>query len=137
MAEKITVNVSINAPISKVWDAYNDPDQVTKWNHASEDWHSPSASNDLTVGGRFSYRMEAKDESAGFDFEGTYTEIEDQRLIKYTMDDDREVEVVFEGDEEKTDITVTFDAESENELDVQKDGWQAILDNFKKYVEAD
>lgn len=133
---KLTVHTNIEAPVEKVWDFYTEPQHVTKWNNASPDWHSPSAENDLRVGGNFSFRMEAKDGSAGFDFAGTYTEVVQLKKIAYTMAD-RSAEVTFLEQGNKTDVTVVFDAEAENSLEMQQAGWQAILDNFKKYTEGD
>lgn len=140
MSDKITVEAKINAPISKVWDYYTNVAHVAKWNHASEDWHSPAdkSVNDLRVGGSFVYRMEPiNDPEGGFDFGGTYTEVEDQRVLKYTMDDGRTVEVEFEQEDDgHTEVEVKFDPETENEPEFQRQGWQAILDNFKAYVEG-
>lgn len=134
----ITVKATVNAPVEKVWDYYNSPDHVTKWNNASEDWHTPTASNNLEVGGTFSYRMEAKDGSAGFDFEGTYEQVDANAGLSYVMSDGRKVKVTFESKENNTttDVTVIFDPETENAPEFQQQGWQAILDNFKKYVES-
>lgn len=134
---KITVSADINAPIAKVWDYYTLPEHVVNWNNASEDWHTPHAENDLQVGGKFSYRMESRETHEGFDFEGTYDSVEEHRLIGYTMPDGRVVETKFEAiDEENTHVDVIFDPEDENEPEFQRQGWQAILDNFKKYVEG-
>ncbi len=132
---QITVHTSVNAPVEKVWQYYTEPMHVTMWNNASPDWHSPHAENDLRVGGNFSFRMEAMDGSAGFDFAGTYTEIVPLQKIAYTFGG-RNASVLFAEQGEKTDVTIVFDAESENSLVMQQDGWQAILDNFKKHVEA-
>jgi len=134
--DKITIEAHINAPIEKVWDAYNNPDDASTWNAASPDWHCPHARNDLIVGGTFSYRMEAKDGSAGFDFAGTYTKVVPHERIEYTMDDAREVAVVFTSEGDGTHIAVTFDPETENAPEMQKSGWQAILNNFKNYIEG-
>ena len=128
----------IDEPVAKVWEAYTNPKHITQWNHASDDWHSPRAENDLRVGGRFASRMEAKDGSMGFDFGGVYTEVVLNKKIAYTMDgeDTRRVVATFEKVfEDSTAVTVTFDAETENSLEMQKDGWQSILNNFKEYVE--
>lgn len=135
--QKVTVDVNVNAPIAKVWEAWIKPEHIVKWNNASDDWHSPRAENDVREGGKFNIRMESKDGKEGFDFGGTYDEVAPEDFISYTMDDGRKVEVSFEdeGDGE-THITETFDAESENPVEMQKEGWQAILNNFKKYVEA-
>lgn len=132
----ITVETMIHAPIEQVWECWTDPDHVMEWNHASDDWHSPKGRNDLREGGTFSYRMEAKDQSFGFDFGGTYTKVVDQKQIDFTMDDDRKVRTTFEEHDGHTHMTETFDPESENSPEMQREGWQAILDNFKKHVEA-
>ena len=132
---KITIKTTVNVPVEKVWEYWNDPEHITKWNSAHPDWHTPTASNDLKVGGRLLSRMEAKDGSMGFDFGGTYTDVKEHEYIAYTLDDDRKVEIRFEKQGGKTHITESFDAESQNPLEMQRDGWQAILDNFKKYTE--
>jgi len=133
---KISVSATINADVKKVWDYYTNPEHITQWNYADPSWQCPSASNDMHVGGKYSARMEAKDGSFGFEFEATYTEIAEGKSFTYTMPDNREVNVVFDGDADKTVINVTFDAENQNPVEMQKNGWQAILDNFKKYTEA-
>jgi uncharacterized protein YndB with AHSA1/START domain len=136
MSNKITVESTINAPIKKVWESFTNPEHITQWNQASDDWHSPRAENDLRVGGRFNFRMEARDGSAGFDFTGVYTEVVPHKQISYTMDDGRKADVIFDEKNGGTKVTTTFEAESQNSLELQKSGWQAILDNFKKYVEG-
>ncbi|MFZ2555880.1 MAG: SRPBCC family protein [Minisyncoccia bacterium] len=136
MKEKVTVEVIINVEREKVWDFFNDPAHIVKWNHASDDWHSPRAENDLRVGGRFNTRMEAKDGSEGFDFIGTYTEVVEPERFAYTMDDGRTVSVTFEEMRNSTYVKTLFDPEDENSIEMQKEGWQAILDNFKKYAES-
>lgn len=135
MNNPITVEATINAPIEKVWQYWTEPEHVTKWNHASDDWHSPKASNDLTVGGSFSYRMEAKEGSFGFDFGGTYTDIKEHQCIAFTLGDDRKVRVDFSSQDGQTHVVELFEAEQTNPREMQQAGWQAILDNFKKYVE--
>lgn len=125
----------IDDPVEKVWQYFTEPDHIKAWNNASPDWHSPRVENDLRVGGRFNTRMEAKDGSEGFDFTGTYTEVVPEERIAYAMDDGRKVEVVFEETEGGTRVTETFDPEDENPIEMQKEGWQSILDNFKRYVE--
>jgi uncharacterized protein YndB with AHSA1/START domain len=136
MAEKITVSAQINAPIAKVWEYYTNPAHIVNWNHASDDWHTTSAQNDLRVGGMFTSRMEAKDGSEGFDFGGTYDVVEEFRLIQYTMSDTRVVAISFDAiDENTTAVEVIFDAETENPIEMQQAGWQQILHNFKDYVE--
>ena len=132
----ITVQAVIQAPVEKVWRFYTRPEHITKWNHASEDWHSPWAENDLRAGGRFRFRMEAKVGGAGFDFEGTYNEVKTNQLVSYTLADLRKVKVTFSGDQTATHLSVQFEAEQTNPIEMQRDGWQAILDNFKKYVEV-
>lgn len=132
---KITINAVVNAPLQKVWDYYSQPEHVTKWSFADESWHSPRAENDLRTGGKFLTRMEAKDGSAGFDFEGIYDSVEQLKSFQYTMSDGRTVSTAFTDMGEQTEITVTFDPETENEPEFQRQGWQAILDNFKEYVE--
>lgn len=135
MKDKITVEAQINAPTEKVWDAYNDPEQVKQWNSPSSDWHTPKAENDLKVGGKFNYRMEAKDGSAGFDFAGEYTAVDPHKFISYKMDDGREVETTFTSEGSGVKVTTKFDPETENPPEFQQAGWQSILDNFKGYVE--
>jgi uncharacterized protein YndB with AHSA1/START domain len=132
----VTVESTINAPVEKVWKYWSSPEHIMKWNQASEDWHTPSAQNDLRVGGKFSTRMEAKDGSFGFDFGGVYDEVKMNERIAYTMEDGRKVQVDFEGNGNQTKVTESFDAESQNSVEMQKGGWQAILDSFKKYTEA-
>lgn len=133
---KITVSETIAADTQKVWNYWTTPEHITKWNFASDDWHCPKAENDLRVGGKYSARMEAKDGSFGFDFEAVYDEVIDKKKISYTMTDGRQATTHFENVDDKTKVTTTFDAENENPVDMQKDGWQAIMNNFKKYVEA-
>lgn len=132
----ITVAATVQAPIDKIWTAWNEPQHVTQWNSASPDWHTPTAENDLREGGSFKYRMEAKDGSFGFDFEGVYDEVKPNELISYTMSDGRKVSTTFKTSGDVIAVTTRFDAENENPADMQQAGWQAILDNFKKYVEA-
>ncbi len=131
---QITVETKVNAPISKVWSAYTTPADIKQWNAASDDWHTIAASVDLSVGGAFSSRMEAKDGSFGFDFAGTYTQIVPQQLIEYDFGD-RHARVEFVQSNNTVAVRVTCDAESEHPIEMQRDGWQAILNNFKKYVE--
>ena len=132
----ITVQNTVNAPVAKVWEYWTKPEHITKWNYASDDWHSPRAANDLRVGGTFSARMEAKDGSMGFDFSGIYDEVKTNELIEYKMEDGRKVSVKFTGSGNQTRVEETFDAENSNPIELQRGGWQAILDNFKKYVES-
>ena len=131
----IHIETVIQAPLQKVWDFYNDPEAITKWNQASPDWHCPSSSNDLRIGGRFRNRMEAKDGSFGFDFEGEYLEIIPLQKISYRMDDNRQVSIDFKEIDNETTLKIHFEAEDINPIEMQKDGWQAILNSFKSYVE--
>jgi len=133
---KITVTATVNAPVSKVWETWNLPEHITKWCQASDDWHAPYADNDLRTGGTFKTTMAAKDGSFSFDFGGIYDEVRESDFIAYTMGDGRKVNVVFDAEGQSTKITETFDAEEINPLEMQQAGWQAILDNFKKYTEA-
>lgn len=132
---KITIETTINADTNKVWDYWTKPEHITKWNFASDDWHCPKAENDMRVGGTYSARMEAKDGSFGFDFKAVYDEIISFEKIVYTMEDGRKVLTTFEKVNDKTKITTIFEAENQNPVDMQKAGWQAILDNFRRYVE--
>lgn len=132
---KITINVKVQADIKKVWDFYTNPRHITKWNYALDTWHCPYASNDLRIGGKLIARMEAKDGSVGFDFEGVYEEIIENKKIAYTMPDGRKVTITFHSVNNQTEVIITFDAEQTNPLEMQRDGWQAILNNFKKYTE--
>lgn len=134
--QQISVETIVRAPIEKVWRYWTEPEHITQWNAASDDWHAPSATNDLRVGGEFRCRMEAKDKSAGFDFGGTYTDVAPHQRIAYTMGDNRKVQVSFEDTGDSVKIIETFDMEHENSAELQRAGWQAILDNFKKYVES-
>ena len=131
---KITVETHVAAPIEKVWHAYTTPDAIKKWNAASDDWHTTAATVDLRVGGVFSSRMEAKDGSMGFDFAGTYTNIVRHKLIEYGFGD-RNAQVEFAENPQGVQVRVTFDSEQTNSIEQQRNGWQAILDNFTRYVE--
>ncbi len=132
----ITVQTTVNAPIEKAWNIWNEPEHITKWCTGSPDWHTPFAENDLRVSGKIHSRMEAKDGSAGFDFIGTYTEVQRHRSIAYTMDDGRNVKIVFSTNGNTTTIVETFEAENENSIELQREGWQTILNNFKVHVES-
>ena len=132
---KITVENVINAPRDQVWKFWTRPEHIVKWNHASDDWHTTFAENDLRNGGKFLSRMEAKDGSFGFDFEGVYENVETNEVIEYIMTDARKVKITFISRGNSTKIMETFDAEDTNPIEMQKDGWQSILDNFKRYVE--
>lgn len=133
----VTVQVHVAAPIEKVWEYWTSPEHITQWNFASDDWQCPRAVNDLRVEGAFSYRMEAKDGSSGFDFSGTYSEIVPHERIFYVMagEDARKVDVTFTDVGDGILVTEAFEAETENPIDMQHAGWQSILDNFKKHVE--
>lgn len=133
---KITVETRIQADLNAVWTAWNNPDDIKQWNAASEDWHTTGSSVDLREGGKFTSRMEAKDGSAGFDFEGTYTRVVPQKAVEYRMEDGRVVSVEFAQSADGVVVRETFDAESENDPEFQRKGWQAILDNFARHVEA-
>ena len=131
----ITVENTVNAPVKKVWEYWTEPEHITKWNNASDDWHSPRAENDLRQGGKFAVRMEARDGSMGFDFGGIYDAVKPNEYIEYTIDDGRKVKVNFSSQGNTTKVVERFEAESINSLEMQKGGWQAILDSFKKYTE--
>ncbi len=131
----ITVRATINAPVERVWKHWNSPDSITKWNNASDDWHSPRASNDLRKDGKFSVRMEARDGSTGFDFEGTYDKVIENKQIDYSILDGRKVKITFSPAGEKTEVVETFEAEGTHSLEQQRDGWQSIMNNFKKFAE--
>lgn len=132
----ITVECTINAPADKVWDCWTKPEHITQWCYASDEWHSPRAENDLRPGGNFVTRMEAKDGSFGFDFGGVYDAVDTNRFISYTMGDGRRAEITFTANGDTTGIVESFEAEEQNSVELQKGGWQAILDNFKKYTEG-
>jgi uncharacterized protein YndB with AHSA1/START domain len=133
---KVTVETAVKAPLEAVWAAWSDPDEIKRWNTPTDEWHTTRSSVDLREGGRFHSRMEAKDGSAGFDFEGTYTRIVPQKAIEFRMDDGRTVNVEFIERPEDVVVKETFDAETENTLAIQRLGWQAILDNFGQHVES-
>jgi uncharacterized protein YndB with AHSA1/START domain len=133
--EIITIETTINAPVEKVWECWTSSSHITKWNNASEDWHTTRAENDLTPGGKFLSRMEAKDGSMGFDFFGVYDSVRENEFIAYTLGDSRRVQVTFTTRDGKTHLTESFEPENTHSAEMQKQGWQSILDNFKKYVE--
>jgi uncharacterized protein YndB with AHSA1/START domain len=133
---KVDIEAGISAKSGKVWNCWTAPEHITKWNFASDDWHCPRAENDVKVGGKMKSRMEAKDGSFGFDFEAVYNEVVPEKKLVYTMPDGREVITHFESLGDTTRVSTTFDAESENPIEMQKAGWQSILNNFKKYVET-
>ncbi len=131
----ITIENIVNAPLEKVWKFWTEPAHIIKWNNASADWHTPHAENDLRVGGKFVSRMEAKDGSFGFDFGGVYDEVIINKSIAYTLGDGRKVKIFFTSHGNETKVVETFEAENTNSVELQRSGWQAILDNFKKYTE--
>ena len=131
----ITVQAKIDAPIQTVWKCWTTPENIVKWNHASDDWHTTHAEVDLSEGGKFNSRMEAKDGSFGFDFYGVYEKIVANQLIECLLGDGRTMRVEFVEQDDKTEVIETFEAETINPIDLQRFGWQAILDNFKKHVE--
>ena len=132
--EKIVIKASVNSPLEKVWEFYTKPEHIVNWNFADPSWHCPYARNDLKVGGAYSARMEAKDGSFGFDFDATYTEVKPLESFTYEFGG-RQSTVTFEKAGEQTNVVVSFDPESENPIEMQRDGWQAILNNFKDYTE--
>jgi uncharacterized protein YndB with AHSA1/START domain len=132
----ITVQNTVNVPAEKAWQIWNGPEHITKWASASDDWHTTRAENDIRTGGKFLSRMEAKDGSMGFNFGGVYDNVKPHELIEYTMGDGRRVSVKFIAGDNNTTVIESFDAESQNPVEMQQAGWQAILDNFKKYAEA-
>jgi len=134
--EKITVSALVNTPIETAWNTWTNPGDIVQWNTASDDWHTTKAENDVRVGGTFSYRMEAKDGSMGFDFAGVYENIIPYRHITYFLGADRKVTIDFLTENNHTKVIETFDAEQTNSLELQRYGWQAILDNFKKVAES-
>jgi len=132
----LTVETIVDAPVAKVWELWNKPEHITKWAFATDDWHTPRAENDIRTGGKFSSRMEAKDGSMGFDFGGTYDEVRNNEYIAYTLGDGRRVDVTFTAHGNATKIVENFEPESQNPLEMQQGGWQAIMNNFKKYAES-
>ncbi len=133
---KITVAATISVPVQQVWKAWVTPADIMNWNTADPSWHCPASENDLRVGGKFTTRMEAKDGSFGFDFEGTYNRVDEYKEITYTMADGRVATTLFAEKDGKTTVETTFDAETQNSVEMQKGGWQAILNNFANYVEG-
>jgi uncharacterized protein YndB with AHSA1/START domain len=132
----ITVKCKVEASIEEVWNFWTTPDHITKWNNASEDWHTPYAENDLKVGGKFKSTMASKDGTMSFDFEGEYTEVKNHSFIEYKLADGRKVDIYFIGLDDGVEIIESFDPENVNSEEMQREGWQAILDNFKKYAEC-
>ena len=133
---RITIETFVKSDIDSVWEAWNSPEDIKHWNAASEDWHTTSSSVDLREGGKFMSRMEAKDGSMGFDFSGMYTHVDKNQLIEYELDDGRLVKIEFIEEDEGVKLVETFDAEAENSPEMQRDGWQSILNNFTRYVEG-
>ena len=136
MTQRIAIEAVVNRCRSDVWRLFNKPEHITNWNFASDDWLCPRAENDLRAGGRLCYRMEAKDGSFGFDFEAIYDEVVHEVRIAYTLTDGRKVATTFEDLGESTRVSTVFEAEAQNAADMQRMGWQAILDNFKRYAES-
>jgi len=134
--KSITVETTVKASVEKVWEVWTMPEHIVKWNNASADWHTTRAQNDLRAGGKFLSRMEAKDGSFAFDFEGTYDEVKKNELISYSIGDGRKAKIIFIAEDNETKVVETFEAENQNSIEMQRGGWQAILDNFKKYTES-
>ena len=132
----ITVELTVKAPVEKVWKYWNEPDHIKKWAFAMDSWHAPYAENDLKTNGKFKTTMAAKDGSVSFDFEGVYTKVETNKRIEYVMADGRKVKVSFDSNGKETKVTETFDAEDTHSIDQQRTGWQAILENFRKHTEG-
>lgn len=132
---RITVSATVNKPLADVWTIWSDPKHITQWCAASDDWHCPKAENDLRAGGKFSSTMAARDGSFSFDFEGVYDDVQPHKRIVYTMADGRTCEIIFTQVNGGTLVTESFDAETQNPVEMQRDGWQAILDRFKVYTE--
>jgi uncharacterized protein YndB with AHSA1/START domain len=135
-SQKITINAYADASPSEAWKAYTSAAAITQWNQASPDWHCPSAEVDLRVGGRHVARMEARDGSFGFDFAATYEEVDPPRALTLRLDDDRRARTTFEPEGSGTRVTVVFDAETSNPIEMQRDGWQAILDSYVRHLES-
>ena len=133
---RITIQTTVKSSIAKVWAAWTTPEDINQWNAASDDWHNPRSTNDLRVGGKFSYRMEARDGSMGFDFEGTYTKVVPEKLIEYVLGDGRTVSITFEPVQGGITVIEAFDAEDVNSAEMQRQGWQSILDRFGSHVET-
>lgn len=132
----ITVTALVKAPIERVWACWSEPEHITRWCQASDDWHAPYAENDLRKGGKFKTTMAARDGSVSFDFEGVYLNVEQHKVIEYAMEDGRKVKIIFSAGDNETEVVETFDPEGTNPLDMQREGWQSILNNFKRYTEA-
>ncbi len=136
MTQRIAIEAIVNHNRSHVWRLFNEPEHITNWNFATDDWRCPRAENDLRAGGRLCYRMEAKDGSSGFDFEAIYDEVVHETSLAYTLTDGRKVATTFEDLGDATQVSTVFEAEAENPVDMQRMGWQAILDNFKRYADG-
>lgn len=134
-SNSVTVQTIVSAPLETVWNCWTSPEHIQEWNAASDDWHTTHVTNDLRVGGTFSARMEARDQSVGFDFSGTYTEVIPHEKIAYILADNRKVEITFVATDDGVHITEIFDTEQENSAEMQRTGWQAILDSFKHHTE--
>jgi uncharacterized protein YndB with AHSA1/START domain len=132
----ITVATTVNAPVEKAWEFWNEPKHITQWCNASDDWHAPAAENDPVTNGKFKTTMAAKDGSMSFDFEGVYSNVDKHKALEYTIGDGRKVSVHFSPEGNETKIVERFEAENTHSIEMQQDGWQAILDNFKRYTEA-
>lgn len=132
---KITIEASVNTSIGTAWACYTEPQHIVKWNFASDDWTCPTAINDLKPGGKMNWRMEAKDGSMGFDFTGTYSKVLQNKEIHLILDDNRAVEILFLPEQIQIKVRITFEAEQMNPVEIQRDGWQAILNNYKKHTE--
>lgn len=133
---RITVSALVNKPVADVWNTWTDPKHIIQWNAANDDWHCPKATNDLRTGGKFSSTMAARDGSFSFDFEGVYDDVQPNNRIAYTMADGRTCEILFTSENGATRVVESFDAETQNPVEMQRTGWQAILDRFKAYAEA-
>lgn len=132
----ISVESTIHAPVEKVWEYWTAPEHITQWCFATPEWHAPEAQNDVRTGGKFSTTMAARDGSFSFDFGGIYTDVKEHELIEYALTDNRKVKITFSAEGDNTKVVETFDPEDTNPLEMQRGGWQAILDNFRKYTEA-
>ncbi|MBL7946706.1 MAG: SRPBCC family protein [Flavobacteriales bacterium] len=132
---RITVSALVNKPVADVWNTWTDPKHIMQWNAANDDWHCPKAANDLRTGGKFSSTMAARDGSFSFDFEGVYDDVQPHKRIAYTMADGRSCEILFSQENGGTRVVESFDAETQNPVEMQRGGWQAILDRFKAYAE--
>lgn len=132
----VTVETRVNQSVQMVWELWTTPEDVMNWNFASPEWHCPVAENDLKPGGRFKYRMEAKDGSMGFDFAGRFTQVVPGDMLEFVLDDGRKVSIQFTANEGTTTLVETFEAEDQNSIELQRQGWQAILNNFKQYAES-